>query len=122
MVSDVNLRPYNMVMDTICDATQERQDAMYKLVDAKPDIMLVIGGFNSSNTQHLQEISEVGGWVGARGGGGGGASSRHQPESSNSNSNSSRHPPGFFLVFLNERKEEYNDKKDIALDSFETFV
>lgn len=43
--------------DTICSATQDRQDAVLKMFEtATPDVMLVIGGYNSSNTQALARI------------------------------------------------------------------
>ena len=43
--------------DTICSATQERQDAVVGLLDEQPlDVMLVLGGYNSSNTCNLARI------------------------------------------------------------------
>ncbi len=42
--------------DTICSATQERQDAVRKLMQEPPDVMIVIGGYNSSNTNHLAHL------------------------------------------------------------------
>lgn len=51
--SDQHFRSF----DTICSATQDRQDAMKELFQQPLDFILVIGGFNSSNTTHLAEMS-----------------------------------------------------------------
>jgi 4-hydroxy-3-methylbut-2-enyl diphosphate reductase len=42
--------------DTICSATQDRQDAVRELLEEPLDVMIVVGGYNSSNTLSLAAI------------------------------------------------------------------
>ena len=45
--------------DTICSATQDRQDAVAALLDSQPlDLLIVVGGYNSSNTCNLARMGE----------------------------------------------------------------
>src|SRR5699024_3627875 len=44
--------------DTVCYATNENQSATLALDDSDVDLSIVVGGYNSSNTQHLVEILE----------------------------------------------------------------
>jgi 4-hydroxy-3-methylbut-2-enyl diphosphate reductase len=44
--------------DTICSATQERQDAVDALLRDPMDVMLVVGGYNSSNTCALAALAQ----------------------------------------------------------------
>jgi len=57
---EVELEPRFRAFDTICSATQDRQDAVVQLLaDRAIDLMVVIGGYNSSNTCNLARICAV---------------------------------------------------------------
>ena len=53
--ADARARDFR-TFDTICSATQERQDAVKELLQEPLDAMVVIGGFNSSNTISLAAL------------------------------------------------------------------
>jgi 4-hydroxy-3-methylbut-2-enyl diphosphate reductase len=54
---DAALTSHFQAFDTICSATQDRQDAVVTLLAAQAlDLMIVIGGYNSSNTYNLARI------------------------------------------------------------------
>ena len=54
---DADLSRHYRAFDTICRATQDRQDAVMALVDEhRLDVMLVVGGYNSSNTRNLARM------------------------------------------------------------------
>lgn len=44
--------------DTLCYATNDNQTATLELMEIKPDLAVVVGGYNSSNTTHLVELLE----------------------------------------------------------------
>lgn len=44
--------------DTLCYATNDNQDATYRLLETDADLAIVVGGYNSSNTSHIVELCE----------------------------------------------------------------
>ncbi len=53
-----NLPEHFRFFDTICGATQDRQDALEKMLKEPMNLLIVVGGYNSSNTSHLAEMGE----------------------------------------------------------------
>ncbi|SKC10698.1 4-hydroxy-3-methylbut-2-enyl diphosphate reductase [Dyadobacter psychrophilus] len=64
MIKHYSLRPEQVedrfanTRDTLCYATNDNQDATYALLTHEADLVIVAGGYNSSNTTHLVELCE----------------------------------------------------------------
>ncbi|KAA0990730.1 4-hydroxy-3-methylbut-2-enyl diphosphate reductase [Dyadobacter aurulentus] len=64
MIRHYNLLPdqveahFANTRDTLCYATNDNQDATYALLTREADLVIVAGGYNSSNTSHLVELCE----------------------------------------------------------------
>lgn len=64
MIRHYELRPEQVedrfanTRDTLCYATNDNQDATYALLTHEADLVIVAGGYNSSNTSHLVELCE----------------------------------------------------------------
>ena len=57
---EAELAEHYQAFDTICSATQDRQDAVSALLrDTTVDLMIVIGGYNSSNTANLARLCQA---------------------------------------------------------------
>jgi 4-hydroxy-3-methylbut-2-en-1-yl diphosphate reductase len=54
---EVNLAEHFELFDTICSATQDRQDALFELLEHPLDVAVIVGGYNSSNTNNLAIIA-----------------------------------------------------------------
>ena len=52
-----NLEEHFELFDTICSATQDRQDALFRLLEHPLDVIVIVGGYNSSNTNNLAIIA-----------------------------------------------------------------
>lgn len=65
MIRHYNLKPHEVeerfanTRDTLCYATNDNQDATYALLTHDADLVVVAGGYNSSNTSHLVELCET---------------------------------------------------------------
>ncbi len=55
---ETHLAEHFDLVDTICSATQDRQDALFELLEHSLDVVVIVGGYNSSNTNNLAIISK----------------------------------------------------------------